>query len=279
MINISGYLATYDDDILDTQNELQINSCGHYRLVRLSRFETVRTHGRSDFQLLYIAKGKAFFYVENERLTVSEGSCMLYFPGILQKYEYFLKDSPEIYWVHFTGTQAQSMLAKSGFLESGAFPAGASPEYIFLFNKIIEELQQKRAGFSRLCALYLEELTALMARRIAEAGQPLPREEIQKAVEYFNQNYHTDISIQDYAKSCGMSVSWFIRNFKEHIGVTPQKYITEIRISKAKELLDAPSLNIGEVAALTGYQNPLYFSRIFRQSTGVSPLAYKRGRL
>ena len=73
-----------------------------------------------------------------------------------------------------------------------------------------------------------------------------------------------------------MSVCWFIRCFRTQMGITPQQYLTEIRLSRAKELLAASEYPVGEVAAMVGYGNPLYFSRIFRQRVGVSPLVYRR---
>ena len=276
MLNISGFLDKSEINILDTKNDLQINSCGHYKLLRLNHLETIRPCGRIDFQIIYMVHGQAPFTLNGEKRYIPEGNIVVYFPDTPQKYGYDLKDTPEVYWVHFTGNRAQEILKSCGFSETGVFHVGVKAEYIFLFNKMIEELQLQRAQFSRLNGLYLQELLTLMARQIAQSGLPLPREEIQSAVQYFNQNYQSEISIKDYSKSCGMSVAWFIRSFKEHMGVTPQKYITGIRISKAKDLLQIPSLNISEVASLTGYQNPLYFSRIFKQSTGLSPLEYKK---
>lgn len=277
MINISGFLDKAEENIVNTEIDLQVNSCGHYRLIRLPRFTTLRQNGRSDFQFLYMAKGEGYFSFYGEPpVCVPEGGAALYLPDAPQRYTYYLRDTPEIYWVHFTGSRAQLLLEESGFSETGAFFVGVKPEYPFLFGKLIEELQLQPAGFERLTALYFQELLALMARQRAESTVPLPRAEIRRAVQHFNQNYPSDICIRDYAKSSGLSEAWFIRSFKEHMGVTPGRYLTETRISRAKDLLKSSSLNVTQAAALTGYQNPLYFSRIFKQITGMSPMEYKK---
>ena len=61
--------------------------------------------------------------------------------------------------------------------------------------------------------------------------------EMDTAASYFNENYNRDINIEEYAVSRGMSVSWFIRNFKKFTGTTPMQFITSIRITNAQMLL------------------------------------------
>ena len=58
------------------------------------------------------------------------------------------------------------------------------------------------------------------------------------AVTFFSENYNQNISIDDYAASRGMSVSWFIRNFKKYTGSTPMQFIVGIRINNAQMLLE-----------------------------------------
>ena len=73
-----------------------------------------------------------------------------------------------------------------------------------------------------------------------------------------------------------MSVSWFIRNFKEYTGTTPTQYILSLRISNAQSLLESTSYNVTEIANIVGYDNPLYFSRLFKKQCGVSPSEFRR---
>ena len=73
-----------------------------------------------------------------------------------------------------------------------------------------------------------------------------------------------------------MSVSWFIRNFKEYTGTTPTQYLLSLRISNAQSLLESTSFNVTEIAEIVGYNNPLYFSRLFKKQCGVSPTEFRK---
>ena len=101
-------------------------------------------------------------------------------------------------------------------------------------------------------------------------------DEMDKAVTYFHSNYNLSINIEDYAKQHGMSVSWFIRNFKDYTGATPAQYILSLRISNAQSLLESTTYNITEIASIVGYDNPLYFSRLFKKHCGVSPKEFRK---
>lgn len=279
MLDITAYYKDDSEILLDEQYDIVTNSAGHYRLIRRSWFGTCRPEGREDYQILYVAKGKAVFVLNGQHETVTEGHAVLYIPGVHQEYEYRLEDAPDIYWVHFTGRQANSLLAECGFHDQGVYPVGIHNRYLICWQNIIRELQLKPGGFERLTSVYMEELLRLMGRYLKEyqTQKPARNKSVDQAIFYFHENYREDISIHDYAASGGLSVCWFIRSFKAVTGMTPQKYITEIRIRKAKELLADRFYQVGEVAGIVGYSNPLYFSRIFKKYTGISPSRYAGG--
>jgi AraC-like DNA-binding protein len=95
------------------------------------------------------------------------------------------------------------------------------------------------------------------------------------AVAYFHENYRKQISIEEYAAARGMSISWFIRSFKRYTGHTPNQYILSIRISNAQILLETTAYSVQEIASVVGYDNPLYFSRLFHKLCGQSPREFR----
>lgn len=278
MYTNTGYMDLKEDELENNKIPLRVNSCGVYRLVSLPVMSTFRPQGRSDYQLLYIAAGKAFFTIDGATTEVSEGSMILYPPHTPQQYSYYINDKPEVYWVHFTGSEADSLSKEAGFLASRILYTGISSRYQELFLSIIREIQLTRPSFGELSALYLKQLFLLLKRIREEGG--VKRTELQKQMEktvrYFHENLAKNIEIETYAKEHHMSTCWFIRSFKEYAGMPPGKYLTEIRIKKAKELLESTDYSIGEIGGIIGYENPLYFSRIFKKTAGVSPAEYRK---
>ena len=98
---------------------------------------------------------------------------------------------------------------------------------------------------------------------------------IDRAKEYIMHNYKKDISLDDVSREVDISPYYFSKLFKEATGDTFIEYLTNIRIDKAKELLDNTDLSMKEICSQVGYQNPNYFSRIFKKNVGVTPTEYK----
>ncbi|WMJ89701.1 helix-turn-helix domain-containing protein [Anaerocolumna sp. MB42-C2] len=276
MLNISGYLNEYDEEIVDTQNNISVNSCGHYKLISLNKFETQRPLGRQDYQLLYVAHGFANFLIRREMVRVPAESFVLYYPGEGQHYNYCLEDRTDLYWVHFSGVQITELLKKYNLYPHHLFHVNTGEECKRIFDKIILELQLKRTNFFSLINVYFEELVLLLSRQITEGTKESGKssELIEQAIEYFHKEYRNELSIEKYARSCNISCCWFIRSFKKHTGTTPGQYLLDIRINKAKELLKNGTFNISETAEFVGFDNPLYFSRIFKKNVGISPSEY-----
>ena len=99
---------------------------------------------------------------------------------------------------------------------------------------------------------------------------------MERAAHYFRENYTKNISIEQYAAEHLMSVNWFILSFKNVMKMTPMQYILSLRIAVAKGLLENSNKNINEISDAIGYDNPLYFSRLFKKHTGYSPSQYKK---
>ena len=90
------------------------------------------------------------------------------------------------------------------------------------------------------------------------------------------ENYNKEISVKQYASEHLMTVNRFISEFKNIMKTTPMQYVVSLRIAAAKEYFDSTNKNVTEVSSAVGYDNPLYFSRLFKKYTGYSPSAYRK---
>ena len=156
---------------------------------------------------------------------------------------------------------------------------GTSLEYSRIFRQMIQELQRCQTHYPELLTLLLLELLIRIERQTGREHRQKDaylNAEMEYAIQYFNKNYSSNISIEDYAASRGMSVSWFIRSFRQYVHTTPMQYLVERRMANAQMLLETTSYNIAEISTLVGYDNPLYFSRIFKKQKGMSPTEYRK---
>lgn len=278
----SAYLNRSLVDFKDKSRPLIVGSCGTYHLYTRPKLPTHRPRGRLDFQILYIASGKAHFYFDKSEkdTVVTAGQMVIYRPKEPQRYVYYGAEQTEVYWVHFTGGNVKNILRFYGITDDmRVISTGASFEYTRLFRQMIQELQRCQTHYPDLLTLLLLQLLIQIHRQIGRDHRKRDvylEAEMELAIQHFNDNYNTDISIEEYAASRGMSVSWFIRNFKQYAHTTPMQYLVERRMTNAQMLLETTNYNIAEIGNLVGYDNPLYFSRIFRRQKGMSPTEYRK---
>lgn len=267
-------------DFKDKSKPLFVCSCGTYHLFTRPKLPTYRPRGRLDYQIIYVASGKAHFYFNGVEHIISAGNMVIYRPKEEQRYYYYAADHTQVYWVHFTGGNVKNILRKYGIADHmRVLYTGTSLEYKQLFEQMIHELTLCKDDYEELLVGYLQHLLILIHRSINNK----PREKtlllvssMDNAVRYFHENYNKQICIEEYAAKQHMSVSWFIRNFKEYTDVTPTQYLLSLRISNAQTLLETTNYNVTEISEIVGYNNPLYFSRLFKKQVGMSPSDFRK---
>ena len=99
---------------------------------------------------------------------------------------------------------------------------------------------------------------------------------IRAGVEYLHKHYYENVSVGELSDMCHVSEVYFRRLFKMHTGKTPTEYRTHLRLQRALELLRYGSLPVADISQRLGFSDSAYFVKIFKESYGVTPLAYKR---
>ena len=279
MYTDSAYWHNRRMDFKDKQHPLFVSSCGTYHLLTKPKLPTHRPRGRLDYQIIYIASGKAHFYFHGKEEIVTAGNMILYRPKEEQRYYYYGTDHTEVYWVHFTGNNVKNILRSYEIPDDiHVIHTGTSLEYKNLFLQMIQEMKHCKVNYEELLTFHLQHLLIMMHRCLTYKPQGKNismMKEIDAAVRYFHDNYHKQISIEEYAEAHNMSVSWFIRNFKEYTNETPVQYILSLRVSNAQTLLETTDYNVNEISSIVGYDNPFYFSRLFKKTNGMSPSEFR----
>ena len=102
-----------------------------------------------------------------------------------------------------------------------------------------------------------------------------PMQSVSKAVGYVYEKVDTPVSVDELAAACGLSISSLERYFKKHFDTSPGRFIAQVRMSRACELLAEPSYSINHIADLMGFSDAVVFSRSFKREMRVSPRVYR----
>lgn len=177
-------------------------------------------------------------------------------------------------WLHFMSEKLRILPA---FREPLALPEAefSHPRRLFrqALNRLKGEVGVAAALESKIILLRLLEpfLTAFGGgRELREAGA------FSRVLDYIDLKLEGDLSVSELAALTGQGRAEFSAEFRRRFGIPPKQYISTRRLSRAKVLLLRTSAPVKEVAAETGYPNELFFYRIFRKYTGMTPGEYRR---
>ena len=122
---------------------------------------------------------------------------------------------------------------------------------------------------SILCELLTQHLSA----------NDLQNDSINMALNYMEKHFTEQFSVDDLAKSVGLSTYHFSRLFKKFTGSSPHSYIVNLRIAHARDLLSRTSASVESISDSCGFNSPQYFIRCFKQHTNMSPQQYRKQSL
>ena len=169
---------------------------------------------------------------------------------------------PHIITVILTGYADFEYAQKS--LRYGAFD--------YLLKPVGEEALDDLLGRARTVLNDLYELPE--EKRTSLSGE----ESVQQAIRYMQEHYMEDIDIGVLASEMGFHSAYLTRLFGRYVGISPLKYLTNIRIQEAKRLLLDTSLPISAVGEQVGYPDQFHFSKTFRKATGENPSAFRKNK-
>lgn len=232
---------------------------------------------RDHYLIHYVMSGQGSYTVAGRTYFLSEGDMFLAGPHQLITYRADDERPWSYCWVGFGGLDAETLLKQTDFSEREPVmhvADGDAPRQLLL--DIYESRGAKPHELARMTGRLYAFLAWLMEtaqgekRRKRQAGL----EHVQRACEFIVNNYANPITVQDIARSVGVCRSLLNRAFAQHMDVSPVQYLTKYRMTQACILLKKTQMPIKSVAYSVGYEDPLYFSRRFREMEGVSPKEY-----
>ncbi len=274
MIDISGHLrnSRRENGYEDNNQPIIVNCCG-YQSFSTQSYAINRENGRLDYQLIYIYQGCGHYKINDTWNTLKAGSIVLFHPLQSQTYYYKHNENPQVFWIHFTGYKCKEIIKNNALCNCNI---GVDTGIKSIFEEIILELQVHKPYFENIVEYDFYKLISYMQRvKMLKNCTSEQSSSLENLIVELNKQYMNEWTISSMADFCFLSNDYFAHNFKKLTGLSPIKFLTNIRIEKAKEFLSGQGLSVNTVAKLTGFEDPLYFSRVFKKSTGLSPRKYR----
>lgn len=264
--------------------------------MRIAENQAMGLHLHDSFELQYVMKGQARLYLEHTKREVRAGELCLIAPNFL--HDIVLEGEGEIASISFaeyTIEQTLNKLLKDQNIVADFFHACLSdgkrgymtfripPEerILSIIRSIFHEGYSKEEYAHEICVSYIEILFSYILRYYASEYERYSEEQsgndhspLLAILKYIQTNYKTT-SLNEIAARFHYEPNYLGRLIKTQLGKNYVDIILDLKMSDAKQLLRTSSYSIEKVAECSGFQSLPYFSRRFKQATGITPHQYR----
>jgi len=261
--------------------ELMLITCGVESCVPGYEYHT---EDREGFHLHVILSGKGVLSVNGAETQLHFGQIFVTKPGEDTWYRADREDPWSYCWMAYDGTEARHYTEAAGLVTGTNWlncRIDVTRFYTLVQNALEYSSNLTLSGdLNRLARLM--EFLALAIESANRDSKMSPRKPeynarvyVEYAVNYLQANYH-NAKINDLAQQIGINRSYLTSIFRQRMGISPQEYLMQYRMDKAREMLLESDISVQEIAMRIGYDNALTFSKIFKSYYNLSPAHYRR---
>ena len=217
--------------------------------------------------------------VTTRRYELQTGQGFLICPGLINTYFADETDPWKYVWIEFDGLHASESLRYAGLTAAQpiyqADEEEKSAQVRDLMLYIAEHSDASPLHLIGYLYLFVDALMQSSSTRLSAQGNQLKDFYIQEAVNYIEQNYQRNLTVEEVADACRLNRSYFSKLFKDNMGCPPQEFLIGVRLAKAAELMCSSDVQISEIAVRCGYSNQFHFSRAFKKHYGTPPQKWR----
>lgn len=232
-----------------------------------------------EYQLNYITEGEGIFENSSGIFPVRTGSLLVTFPGVWHRYRPDFQTGWTENYIGFGGQVAENFMQHRLFKpEQPVIQIGEREEVLDTFLKIFDLIETEQPGFQHIASgLIIKLLGYLVAfdKQKEFSGKKIAQV-IEEARFQMRREVGKNFNLEEFAAENNIGYSWFRRMFKNYTGLSPRQYCLQIKIMRAKELLLSTNLSVKEISYELGFESIHYFSRLFKQKTGISPAKFRK---
>lgn len=236
------------------------------------------TGGRKSFGLIYLITGELNFYFTDGRfLKAKAGDFILLKPT--DAYKLFCTKKCQHFALNFQilPSSVEGNLAQKILYDKTTTVINCTPSQhaqIDIFEQLCEIWHEKKIGYQMQAISLSYKLLHFFIKKHHPIFNNDNYQKIKPALDLIENNWNQDIPLSSLAKACNLSIPHFRHLFSELSQTSPINYRNSLRLIYAKDYLSREGYSITEVAYKCGFNDVNYFSRFFKQHTGVSPSKY-----
>ena len=237
-------------------------------------FQSVSVGRRiNEYQMVYIPAGQGTLEMDERRYLVESGSLFLLFPDIRHAYHPDPTTGWTELWVGFSGPQVDALLA-AGIISPAQplFHLGYQAKLVSGFQTIFEQVKLQSPLYQfRVCAEVMRLLAETLSLERLSAQPTRSQKIVEQAKAFIEGHISTVFDLDHLGAAVGLSLPHLNEVFKSYTGMTPYQYCIHVKINRAKEILANGRCSVKEISWQVGFDDPYYFSRLFKKKTGFSP--------
>jgi AraC family transcriptional regulator of arabinose operon len=255
-------------------SHLLVTDCGYFPQARAHGI--FRKFGISQAIVMVCVRGKGWCRIGGVSHSVHAGQVLIVPPGVSHSYGAEQDDPWTLWWLHLAGQDLPELLGTAQMTpQQPVRTLSDSFRVVALIEEIVTSIGRDSSNASLLAASGAAwHLMALLSADPNARGSRM--DIIDQAKEYLRNHLDTRISVEELAVIASLSVSHFAALFRQHVGMPVLQYQTQLRMARARELLDTSDLTVRAIAEHVGYTDAFYFSRQFKATHRVTPSQYRR---
>ncbi len=233
---------------------------------------------RSGYMIHYILKGKGFFKCQDQIYRLHAGDAFCIYPNERIYYEADVKDPWSYSWIGMQGIKIRQYLERTSLYNTRCIHPGEDSELLRCHERMLEASMLSENKDLRMNSILYEYLYLLTQKFPREDLSPQEKQNyyVQEALRYLETHYEENFSLQDISLQLNIERSYLYRLFKSFVGVSMKDYLLDLRITRACSLLSETGLSISDISRSVGYEDPLYFSKLFKKKKECSPSQYRQ---
>lgn len=271
------YFVEYTDSFTDFENksisDLILYNCG----IEYCRPNYSYGPKRRAYHFIHFVKaGQGVLEIDNQKYPVHQDQFFIVPAGKISTYTADRTDPWKYSWIGFLGIHAEHYLQQLLGQNKFVFDCADACFYEERIKEVLAIQTNDLAAFLKITGI----LYTLLGKLIGEAGfkntAQTAHSLVSLAVHFMELHYHDELLISDVADFVGVHPNYLSLRFKQELGLSPKRFLLELRLKKAKELLLQTHDPINIIASSVGFSDSLSFSKFFKKMTGYAPTEYRK---